>query len=60
MRNKNLFEKKLSHLSSILIELKRMTGDSRETVISFNTRIESAEDIIEDLQSMVEQDNTIS
>ena len=35
MRNKNLFEKKLVQISSILVDLKRMVGDSRETVQSF-------------------------
>ena len=60
MRNKNLFEKKLLQLSSGLMELKRMVGDTRETATSFRKRIESSENIIEDLQSMIEQDNTIS
>lgn len=60
MRNKNLFEKKLLQLSSGLLELKRMVGDTRETADSFRKRIEISETIIEDLQSMIEQDNTIS
>tara|TARA_B100000780_G_scaffold207188_1_gene147565 strand:- start:846 stop:1028 length:183 start_codon:yes stop_codon:yes gene_type:complete len=60
MRNKNLFEKKLLQLSSTLVELKRMTNDSRETIQSFNVKIASGEELIEDLQSMLEQDNTIS
>jgi len=60
MRNKNLFEKKLLQLSSGLLELKRMVGDTRETASSFRKRIENSEAIIEDLQSMIEQDNTIS
>jgi hypothetical protein len=60
MRNKNLFEKKLVQISSILVDLKRMVGDSRETVQSFNKRVSTAESIVEDLQSMVEQDNTVS
>ena len=60
MRNKNLFEKKLLQLSSGLLELKRMVGDTRETATSFRKRIEISETIIEDLQSMIEQDNTIS
>ena len=60
MRNKNLFEKKLLQLSSGLMELKRMVGDTRETAASFRKRIENSETIIEDLQSMIEQDNTIS
>jgi hypothetical protein len=60
MRNKNLFEKKLLQISSTLIELKRMTSDSRESVSSFIKKIESTEGVVEDLQSMVEQDNTIS
>ena len=60
MRNKNLFEKKLLQLSSGLMELKRMVGDTRETAFSFRKRIENSETIIEDLQSMIEQDNTIS
>jgi len=60
MRNKNLFEKKLLQLSSGLLELKRMVGDQRETATTFRKRIENQEVIIEDLQSMIEQDNTIS
>tara|TARA_R110002074_G_scaffold394503_1_gene581964 strand:- start:62 stop:244 length:183 start_codon:yes stop_codon:yes gene_type:complete len=60
MRNKNLFEKKLLQISSALVDLKRMTSDPRETVQGFHKRIESVEDKIEDLQSMIEQDNTIS
>ena len=60
MRNKNLFEKKLVQISSILVDLKRMAGDSRETVQSFNKRVTSAEDLVEDLQSMVEQDNSVN
>ncbi len=43
MRNKNLFEKKLLQLSSGLMELKRMVGDTRETAASFRKRIESSE-----------------
>jgi hypothetical protein len=60
MRNKNLFEKKLLQLSSGMLELKRMVGDQRETATTFRERIENQEVIIEDLQSMIEQDNTIS
>ena len=60
MRNKNLVEKKLLQMSSSMIELKRMVGDSRETAHSFVKRVESVELIIEQLQSMVESDNTIS
>lgn len=60
MRNKNLFEKKLLQLSSGLLELKRIVGDQRETAATFRKRIEGYEVIIEDLQSMIEQDNTIS
>ena len=59
MRNKNLFEKKLVQISSILVDLKRMAGDPRETVQSFNKRVTTAEDLVEDLQSMVEQDNSV-
>lgn len=60
MRNKNLIEKKLLQISSTMIELKRMVGDSRETGDNFINKIKGVETILEDLQSMVEQDNTIS
>jgi hypothetical protein len=60
MRNKNLFEKKLVQLSSSIQECKRMVGDARASGGDFIKKMESMDEIIEDLQSMIEQDNTIS
>ena len=48
MRNKNLFEKKLLQLSSGLMELKRMVGDTRETAASFRKRIEKHLQFVEE------------
>jgi hypothetical protein len=60
MRNKNLFEKKLVQLSSSIQECKRMVGDSRASGGEFIKKMEAMDEILEDLQSMIEQDNTIS
>lgn len=56
MRNRNLMQKKVDNLESTLINLRRIV-QTQEPISTYNSNINHALEIIEELRSMIESES---